>query len=195
VQASGFPVPRLTLRGVLEDGRFSCDLPLVETEKGSVGELGSARSYELLDSPRIKLACHNARNSRISQEDPTKLVRANRPTVPVVESGVEARHEIIDFGLLIHSHAKLPQCTTEWVERLAAICVIVHTILYTRVPFGCSFVTRNGNLELLPNRPSTLCGIPFDRPVVGYGGNTINTLRLWSARGTPSIFSSSAPAS
>ncbi|HET6942369.1 MAG TPA: glycogen/starch/alpha-glucan phosphorylase, partial [Sphingomicrobium sp.] len=30
-------------------------------------------------------------------------------------------------------------------------------------------------------RPSTLIGIPFDRPVVGYGGKTINTLRLWAA--------------
>ncbi len=40
---------------------------------------------------------------------------------------------------------------------------------------------RNGNLELVPDRPSTLCGIPFDRPVVGHGGNTVNTLRLWSA--------------
>ena len=49
------------------------------------------------------------------------------------------------------------------------------------VPFGCSFVMRNGNLELVPDRPSTLSGIPFDRPVVGYGGKTVNTLRLWSA--------------
>jgi glycogen phosphorylase len=49
------------------------------------------------------------------------------------------------------------------------------------VPFGCSFVMRNGNLELIPDRPSTLTGIPFDRPVVGYGGKTVNTLRLWSA--------------
>src|SRR4029078_7926163 len=30
-------------------------------------------------------------------------------------------------------------------------------------------------------RPSSLFGIPFDRPVVGYGGETINTLRLWAA--------------
>lgn len=49
------------------------------------------------------------------------------------------------------------------------------------VPFGCSFVMRNGNLELIADRPSTLTGIPYDRPVVGYGGNTVNTLRLWSA--------------
>jgi glycogen phosphorylase len=49
------------------------------------------------------------------------------------------------------------------------------------VPFGCSFVMRNGNLELAPGRPSMLSGIPFDRPVIGHGGKTINTLRLWSA--------------
>ncbi len=33
----------------------------------------------------------------------------------------------------------------------------------------------------IPGRPSTLIGIPFDRPVIGYGGSTINTLRLWAA--------------
>ena len=48
------------------------------------------------------------------------------------------------------------------------------------VPFGCSFVMRTGNLELIAGQPSTVTGIPFDRPVVGYGGNTVNTLRLWS---------------
>jgi starch phosphorylase len=36
-------------------------------------------------------------------------------------------------------------------------------------------------------KPSTLLGIPFDRPVVGYGGQTINTLRLWAA-GAPDSF-------
>ena len=38
-----------------------------------------------------------------------------------------------------------------------------------------------GELSPVPGRPSTLIGIPFDRPVVGYGGKTINTLRLWAA--------------
>ena len=34
----------------------------------------------------------------------------------------------------------------------------------------------------MPGRPSSLIGVPYDRPVVGYGGKTINTLRLWAAR-------------
>jgi starch phosphorylase len=49
------------------------------------------------------------------------------------------------------------------------------------VKFGCSFALRDGELALIPNHPSTLIGMPFDRPVVGYGGSTVNTLRLWDA--------------
>ena len=49
------------------------------------------------------------------------------------------------------------------------------------VKLGCSFALREGRLQLVPNLPSTLIGIPFDRPVVGYGGKTVNTLRLWAA--------------
>ena len=49
------------------------------------------------------------------------------------------------------------------------------------VTFGCSFELRAGALRMIPNSPSTLVGVPYDRPVVGYGGKTVNTLRLWSA--------------
>ncbi len=49
------------------------------------------------------------------------------------------------------------------------------------VKLNCSFELRDGSLRAVPGRPSSLIGIPFDRPVVGYGGKTINTLRLWAA--------------
>src|SRR5258707_12607361 len=49
------------------------------------------------------------------------------------------------------------------------------------VKLNCSFKLQAGNFQVVPGRPSTLVGIPFDRPVVGYGGKTINTLRLWAA--------------
>ena len=49
------------------------------------------------------------------------------------------------------------------------------------VKLGCSFKMVGGSIQVLPGRPSTLIGIPFDRPVVGYGGKTINTLRLFAA--------------
>ena len=40
---------------------------------------------------------------------------------------------------------------------------------------------RSGELLLTPGRRMSLLGVPYDRPVVGWGGKTINTLRLWSA--------------
>jgi starch phosphorylase len=49
------------------------------------------------------------------------------------------------------------------------------------VNLNCSFKLRGGGFDVIPDRPSTLIGVPFDRPVVGYGGKTINTLRLWAA--------------
>jgi len=49
------------------------------------------------------------------------------------------------------------------------------------VKLHCSFELRGGGLRAVPGRPVSLIGIPFDRPVVGYGGKSINTLRLWAA--------------
>lgn len=55
------------------------------------------------------------------------------------------------------------------------------------VKINCSFELSGRSLRAIPGKPGTVLGIPFDRPVVGYGGKTINTLRLW-APATPSYF-------
>ncbi len=52
---------------------------------------------------------------------------------------------------------------------------------HIELKLNVSFRLLGGSLHAMEGRPSTLLGIPFDRPVVGYGGKTINTLRLWSA--------------
>src|SRR5499426_904464 len=46
------------------------------------------------------------------------------------------------------------------------------------IKLNCSFEVRGGSLRAVIGCPSSLIGVPFDRPVVGYGGKTINTLRL-----------------
>ena len=46
---------------------------------------------------------------------------------------------------------------------------------------------ERGQAELIGNHPSVWLGIPYDRPVIGFGGKNINTLRLWSA-GAPDSF-------
>jgi len=55
------------------------------------------------------------------------------------------------------------------------------------IKLNVSFQLQAGQLQVIRNRPSSLFGIPYDRPVVGYGGKTINTLRLWAA-GAPDYF-------
>jgi starch phosphorylase len=52
------------------------------------------------------------------------------------------------------------------------------------VRLNASFEVRGGGLRAIVGKPSVLIGIPYDRPVVGYGGKTINTLRLWAASAT-----------
>ncbi|HTX59885.1 MAG TPA: glycogen/starch/alpha-glucan family phosphorylase, partial [Verrucomicrobiae bacterium] len=49
------------------------------------------------------------------------------------------------------------------------------------VRFNCTFELLDGRLHATAGRPSSLRGIPYLRPIVGYGGKTINSLRLWSA--------------
>ncbi len=49
------------------------------------------------------------------------------------------------------------------------------------VGLNCAVRLKEGRLEPIREVPSILVGTPYDRPVVGYGGRTINTLRLWGA--------------
>jgi len=49
------------------------------------------------------------------------------------------------------------------------------------IRLNCAFELHGGALRAIPGRSSILYGMPFDRPVVGYGGKTVNTLRLWAA--------------
>lgn len=49
------------------------------------------------------------------------------------------------------------------------------------IKLNCSFDIKEGKLRVVSGEPSIMLGIPYDRPIVGYGGKTINTLRLWAA--------------
>jgi starch phosphorylase len=49
------------------------------------------------------------------------------------------------------------------------------------VSLASSFNLEHGQIVAHRGRPTQMVGIPYDRPVVGYGGRTINTLRLWKA--------------
>jgi starch phosphorylase len=49
------------------------------------------------------------------------------------------------------------------------------------VPIASTFDVHGGQIVVHRGQPGHLLGVPYDRPVVGFGGKTINTLRLWQA--------------
>src|SRR5829696_1728595 len=55
------------------------------------------------------------------------------------------------------------------------------------VPLESRFEVHGGEITTHRGQESHLLGVPYDRPVVGFGGRTINTLRLWQAA-TPDVF-------
>lgn len=58
--------------------------------------------------------------------------------------------------------------------------------LKVTIQFGGKVETiyRKGVVEYLWEPSQKILGIAYDTPIVGYGGKTINTLRLWSAKST-----------
>jgi len=58
---------------------------------------------------------------------------------------------------------------------------VARSYAQVRIKLNSSFVLRDGALRAIANRDSYLFGVPYDRPVIGYGGKNINTLRLWAA--------------
>ena len=49
------------------------------------------------------------------------------------------------------------------------------------VPLHGSFELKGSAVTIIPDRPSMLLGMAYDRPVAGYGAHCVNTLRLWAA--------------
>jgi glycogen phosphorylase len=55
------------------------------------------------------------------------------------------------------------------------------------VPLNSTFALQGAGVTLQRDRPSSLIGVAYDRPVVGYGAHCINTLRLWAAAAPSSL--------
>jgi glycogen phosphorylase len=58
---------------------------------------------------------------------------------------------------------------------------VLRPLDHVEVKLNCSFNIVGGKLHAETGKPSRLFGIPRDLPIVGYGGRTINSLRLWAA--------------
>jgi len=106
-------------------------------------------------------------------------------TIQLPAMGYGLRYEYGIFRQLIQDGWQYEQ-PDNWL-RQADPWEVVRPHDTVEIKLNCSFEVHGGTLRAVPNKPSTLCGVPFDRPVVGYGGKTVNTLRLWAAS-SPNYF-------
>jgi starch phosphorylase len=106
-------------------------------------------------------------------------------TLQIPSMGYGLRYEYGIFKQAIQDGYQVEQ-PDNWLRRPDPWEVVRPTEM-VEVKLNCSFELRSGALSVILGQPSSLFGVPFDRPVVGYGGKTINTLRLWVAS-TPDYF-------
>jgi starch phosphorylase len=93
--------------------------------------------------------------------------------------GYGLRYEYGIFKQSLRDGYQLEQ-PDNWLRRPDPWEVVRPGKLYC-VPLNASFELKGSAIRVNPNKPSTLLGIPYDRPVVGYGARCVNTLRLWAA--------------
>src|SRR5215831_17740437 len=67
-----------------------------------------------------------------------------------------------------------------WLRRPDPWEIVRPGIVYP-VQVQAGFKLSGDSFVITPNRPATVLGIAYDRPVVGYGARCVNTLRLWGA--------------
>ena len=102
-------------------------------------------------------------------------------TLGVPAMGYGLRYEYGIFRQEIHSGYQVEQ-PDHWL-RYPDPWEVCRQARAVEVGLGCSFEMRGSRIQPVTGRPMMLEGTPFDRPVVGYGGQTIQTLRLWGATG------------
>jgi starch phosphorylase len=93
--------------------------------------------------------------------------------------GYGLRYEYGIFKQTIRDGYQLEQ-PDSWLRRPDPWEIVRPGKLYA-VPLNASFELKGTAIRVIPNKASTLLGIPYDRPVVGYGARCVNTLRLWAA--------------
>ncbi len=93
--------------------------------------------------------------------------------------GYGLRYEYGIFRQVIQNGSQTEQ-PDNWLRNPDPWEVARPTKVYA-VPLNATVELHGSSLKFTPNRRARLLGMAYDRPVVGYGANCVNTLRLWRA--------------
>ena len=96
---------------------------------------------------------------------------------PAIGYGLRYEYGIFRQSILAGSQIEQPDNwlfeTDPWEIRRA------HKVY--AVPLDATVELRGSGVKFTRHKPSSLLGVAYDRPVVGYGATCVNTLRLWAA--------------
>jgi starch phosphorylase len=93
--------------------------------------------------------------------------------------GYGLRYEYGIFRQLIRDGYQVEQ-PDNWLRSPDPWEVARPAVIYPVALHG-SFELKGSAVTIIPDRPSTLLGMGYDRPIAGYGAHCVNTLRLWAA--------------
>jgi starch phosphorylase len=93
--------------------------------------------------------------------------------------GYGLRYEYGIFRQLIRDGYQIEQ-PDNWLRSPDPWEVARPAVIYPVALHG-SFELKGSAVTIIPNRPSALLGMGYDRPIAGYGAHCVNTLRLWAA--------------
>jgi glycogen phosphorylase len=93
--------------------------------------------------------------------------------------GYGLRYEYGIFRQSIHNGFQIEQ-PDNWLFEVDPWEIPRPHKVYT-VPLNATVRLRGAAVSFERNKPSSLLGMAYDRPVVGYGAKCVNTLRLWAA--------------
>ena len=97
--------------------------------------------------------------------------------IPAMGYGLRYEYGIFRQEIVDGAQVERPD---NWLRRPDPWEVVRHAEA-VETSIRCAYYFEGGAPLLASHHPATLRGIPYDRPVVGFGGGTINTLRLWEA--------------
>ena len=153
------------------------NLKLLDEVKKAMDELNI--DFEALLEEEVDPGLGNGGLGRLAACFMDSLATLNIPAV-----GYGIRYDYGIFRQEIHNGYQVEQ-PDEWLTKRNP-WEIERPEISVKVHFGGTVetITRGGTTEFVWQPANHIKGIAYDMPIVGYGGNTINTLRLWSAKST-----------
>ena len=96
---------------------------------------------------------------------------------PAIGYGLRYEYGIFRQSILNGSQVEQPD---NWLFEIDPWEIHRAHKVYT-VPLDATVELRGSGVKFTRHKPSSLLGVAYDRPVVGYGATCVNTLRLWAA--------------